>query len=158
MACVPEDNSHRAPSPQGQWASNYLPTAMHSQKLSFHSFQIDRNMIVRTVLEFSGQPNGIPSGSKSEGKRSPRSYSILFERKWKSSFLSVDDQKCEEAFVIVEFTMNNFLSFLRIITSFLLNTWGLIIWKCFENKLGVSAFSERIGLSTNKHIYLERLY
>ena len=98
MACVPEDNSHRAPSPQGQWASNYLPTAMHSQKLSFHSFQIDRNMIVRTVLEFSGQPNGIPSGSKSEGKRSPRSYSIQFERKWKYSFLSAVDRNITSLF------------------------------------------------------------
>ena len=35
------------------------------------------------------EPNGIPFGSKSKGKLSPRSYPTLFERKWKHSFLSV---------------------------------------------------------------------
>ena len=37
------------------------------------------------------EPNGFPFGSKSKGKLSPRSYPIRFERKWKSSFLSVSD-------------------------------------------------------------------
>ena len=38
---------------------------------------------------FDFEPNGIPFGSKSKGKLSPRSYPIRFERKWKCSFLSV---------------------------------------------------------------------
>ena len=33
--------------------------------------------------------NGIPFGSKSKGKLSPRSYPIQCERKWKYNFLSV---------------------------------------------------------------------
>ena len=37
---------------------------------------------------FDLKPNGIPFGSKSKGKRSPRSYPIQFERKWKYSFFS----------------------------------------------------------------------
>ena len=37
---------------------------------------------------FDSEPNGIPFGSKSKGKLSPRSYPIQFERKWKYSFLS----------------------------------------------------------------------
>ena len=36
------------------------------------------------------EPDGIPFGSKSKGKMSPLSYPIQCERKWKSSFLSVD--------------------------------------------------------------------
>ena len=39
---------------------------------------------------FNSEPNGIPFGSKSKGKLSPRSYPIQFERKWNTSFLSVD--------------------------------------------------------------------
>ena len=35
------------------------------------------------------EPNGFIFGSKSKGKRSPRSYLIQAERKWKYSFLSV---------------------------------------------------------------------
>ena len=37
------------------------------------------------------EPTGIPSGSKSKGKLSPRSYPIQCERKWKHSFLSAHD-------------------------------------------------------------------
>ena len=37
---------------------------------------------------FNFEPNGIPFGSKSKGILSPRSYTIRFERKWESSFLS----------------------------------------------------------------------
>ena len=40
-------------------------------------------------LPFNFEPNGIPFGSKSKGKLSPRSYPIQCERKWKYSFLSV---------------------------------------------------------------------
>ena len=36
---------------------------------------------------FGFEPNGIPFGSKSEGKLSPRSYPIQFEMKWEYSFL-----------------------------------------------------------------------
>ena len=38
---------------------------------------------------FDFKPNGIPFGSKSKGKLSPRSYPIQCERNWKDSFLSV---------------------------------------------------------------------
>ena len=38
---------------------------------------------------FDFEPNGIPFGSKLEGKLLPRSYPIQRERKWKHSFLSV---------------------------------------------------------------------
>ena len=40
---------------------------------------------------FDSEPNGIPSGLKSKGKLSPRSYPIQFERKWKYSFLNAAD-------------------------------------------------------------------
>ena len=39
---------------------------------------------------FDFEPIGIPFGSQSKGKLSPRSYPIQCERKWKYSFLSVD--------------------------------------------------------------------
>ena len=42
---------------------------------------------------FDFEPNGIPFGSISKEKWSPRSYPIRCERKWKHSFLSV----CEDA-------------------------------------------------------------
>ena len=35
---------------------------------------------------FDFEPNGVPSGSKSKGKLSPRSYPIQFERKQNTSF------------------------------------------------------------------------
>ena len=38
---------------------------------------------------FDYEPNGVPFGSKSKGKLSPRSYPIQFERKWNTNFLSV---------------------------------------------------------------------
>ena len=38
------------------------------------------------------EPNGIPFGSKSRRKLSPRSCSIQFERKWNTSFLSVRER------------------------------------------------------------------
>ena len=38
---------------------------------------------------FDVEPNGIPFGSKSKRKLSPRSYPIQFERKWKYIFLSI---------------------------------------------------------------------
>ena len=42
----------------------------------------------RDSFPFDFEPNGIPFGSKSYGKLSPRSYPIQFERKWNISFLS----------------------------------------------------------------------
>ena len=41
---------------------------------------------------FDFEPNGIPFGSKSKGKLSPRSYPIQYERKWKYNFLSAPDR------------------------------------------------------------------
>ena len=38
---------------------------------------------------FDFEPNGIPFGSKSKGKLSPRSYPIQFEKKWKYIVFSV---------------------------------------------------------------------
>ena len=38
---------------------------------------------------FDFEPNGIPFGSKSKGKQSPRSYHIQCEMKWNTSFFSV---------------------------------------------------------------------
>ena len=43
----------------------------------------------RDSFPYDFEPNGIPFGSKSKGKLSPRSYPIPFERKWKYSFLGV---------------------------------------------------------------------
>ena len=40
------------------------------------------------TFPFDFEPNGLPFGSKSKGKVSPRSYPIQFERKWNGSFLS----------------------------------------------------------------------
>ena len=42
---------------------------------------------------FNFEPNGIPFGSKSKGKLSPRSYPIKFEWKRKYSFLSVINEQ-----------------------------------------------------------------
>ena len=39
---------------------------------------------------FDFEPDGIPFGSKSKGKLSPRPCPIQCERKWKYSFLSVE--------------------------------------------------------------------
>ena len=41
---------------------------------------------------FDFEPNGIPSGSKSKGKLSPRSYPIQYEMKWIYSFLREEHQ------------------------------------------------------------------
>ena len=38
------------------------------------------------------EQNGIPFGTKSKGKLSPRSYSIQFDRIWTDSFLSVSER------------------------------------------------------------------
>ena len=40
-------------------------------------------------FSFDFEPNGIPFGSKSKGKLSPRSYPIHYERKRIYSFLSI---------------------------------------------------------------------
>ena len=42
------------------------------------------------------EPNGIPFGSESKGKLSPRSYPIQCERKWKYSSLSVSNELAEK--------------------------------------------------------------
>ena len=40
------------------------------------------------IFPFDFEPNGIPFGSKSKGKLSPRQYPIQCQRNWKHSFLS----------------------------------------------------------------------
>ena len=63
---------------------------------------------------FDFEQNGIPYGSKSKGKLSPRSYPNQCERKWKSSFLSVETnhttQIVLQSFLISERTSRNFFS------------------------------------------------
>ena len=44
-------------------------------------------------LPFNIEPNGIPFGSKSKGKLSPRLYPTQCEMKWKYSFLNEDHKK-----------------------------------------------------------------
>jgi len=64
---------------------NYISISLH----------IEWDMIVvlfiydRDSFPFDFEPNGIPFGSKSKRKLSPRSYPIQCERKSKYSFLSV---------------------------------------------------------------------
>ena len=41
-------------------------------------------------FNFDFEPNGIPFISKWKGKLSSRSYPVQFEKKWKSSFFSLD--------------------------------------------------------------------
>ena len=42
-------------------------------------------------FSFDFESNGIPFGSKSKEKLSPRPFPIEFERKWNTSFLSVNN-------------------------------------------------------------------
>ena len=44
---------------------------------------------------FDFEPNGIPFGSKSKAKLSPRSYPIQCERKWKHSFFQCTEYNPE---------------------------------------------------------------
>ena len=50
---------------------------------------------------FDFEPNGIPFGSKSKGKLSLRSYSILFERIWKCICMRLS-QKNDHVCVMVK--------------------------------------------------------
>ena len=52
---------------------------------------------------FDFEPHGIPFGSKSKEKLSPRSYPIQCERKWKHSFLSVSQQSAMNLIVVAFF-------------------------------------------------------
>ena len=75
--------------------NNFMPTGFdegfvdaYTEKTSIpFPFKLNGRNLVQIPLDF--EPNGIPFGSKSKGKLSPRSYSIRFERKWKHSFVSV---------------------------------------------------------------------
>ena len=51
---------------------------------------------------FDLEPNGLPFGSKSKGKLSPRSYPIQCKRKWKYSFLSALDKKKKCSFIFLK--------------------------------------------------------
>ena len=70
----------------------FTPTpGLHRENYISISFQIEWDTIVVTVFlsiqHF--EQNGIPFGSKSKGKLSPRSYPNQCERKWKYSFCSL---------------------------------------------------------------------
>ena len=56
------------------------------RKLYFHFLSHWMGYDRGDSFPFDFQPNGIPFGSKSKGKLSPRSYPIHCERKWKHSF------------------------------------------------------------------------
>ena len=56
---------------------------------------------------FDFEPNGIQFGSRSKGKRSPGSYPIQVERKWKYSFLSVTPTITCTAVQEIEFSRPN---------------------------------------------------
>ena len=68
-------------------ASQFVQTAL--RKLYFHF--LSNWMVLDHVdsFPFDFEPNGILFGSKLNGKLSPRSYPIQYDRKWKYSFLSV---------------------------------------------------------------------
>ena len=59
------------------------------RKLVFHFLSIWMGYNRSDSFSFDFEPNGVPFGSKSKGKLLLRSYPIQFERKCKSSFLSV---------------------------------------------------------------------
>ena len=67
------------------------------RKLDFHFLSHWVGCDRGDSFPFNSEPNGIPFGSKSNGKLSPRFYPIQCERKWKSSFLSVA-QLCQTLF------------------------------------------------------------
>ena len=58
------------------------------RKLCFHCLSNCIGYDRGDSFPFDFEPNGIPFGSKSERKPSPRSYTIQREKKWKYSFLS----------------------------------------------------------------------
>ena len=62
------------------------------RKLVFHFLSHWMGYDRGDSFPFDFKPNGISFGSKSKGKPSPRSYAIQFERKWKTSFLSVESE------------------------------------------------------------------
>ena len=63
------------------------------------------------------EPNGIPFGSKSKGKLSPRSYPIQCERKWKSSFLSAEPSAMSSAInrtaIVVPFRLESYSTWVQ---------------------------------------------
>ena len=56
-------------------------------------------------IPFDLELNGIPFGSKSKGKLSPRLYPIQFERKWNTSFLSADFVAVNDRIATVKFVI-----------------------------------------------------
>ena len=67
------------------------------RKLYFHFLSHWMGYDRGDSFPFDFKPNGIPFGSKSKGKMSPRSYPIQYERKWKHSFLRVYSRVMERA-------------------------------------------------------------
>ena len=65
------------------------PSLSTLRKLCFHFLSNRMGYDRGDSSPFDFEPNGMPFGSKSKGKLSPRSYPIQCDRKWKYSFLSV---------------------------------------------------------------------
>ena len=63
------------------------------RKLVFHILSNWMGYDRGDSFPFDFEPNGIPFSSKLKGKLSTRSYPIHCERKWKYSFLSVEDAR-----------------------------------------------------------------
>ena len=62
------------------------------RKLHFHFLSNWMGYDRDDSFPFDFESNGIPFGSKSKGKPSPRLYPIQCGRKWKCSFLSANDR------------------------------------------------------------------
>ena len=73
------------------------------------------------IFPFNLEPNGIPFGSKSKGKLSPRSYFIQFEKKRKYSFISVSVQ------FLLRVTLVFFFNVVIILKDYFCNYYDYII-------------------------------
>ena len=71
-------------------AAAKIPGTFTLRKLVFHFLSNWMGYDRGDSFPFDFEPNGFSFGSKSKWKLSPRSYHIQFERKWNTSFLSVE--------------------------------------------------------------------
>ena len=58
-----------------------------SWKLTFETIQIEPYTLLKVMNQ--NKPNGLPFGSQSRGKLSPRSYSFQFERNYKNIWKNI---------------------------------------------------------------------
>ena len=72
------------------------------RKLYFHFLSNWMGYDRRDSFPFDFEPNGLLFGSKSKGKLSTWSYPIQYERKWKTSFLSVATGKPHHLYFFYE--------------------------------------------------------